>query len=119
MLKIKDNVDLKELENYGFYEDEDYYVDNMVKFKIGLSFGIPIIDKKTNKEEAERLINIFNILYDFRFAFLNYFLYICTNDLNPTEENIKEYLFNFINKKNMANKENLKVGKGKYNQIKK
>ena len=74
---------------------------------------IPIIDNKTNKEDAETLMNTFNILYEFRFAFFNYFLYICTNDLKPTEENIKEYLFNFLNKKIMANNENLKVGNGR------
>ena len=74
---------------------------------------IPIIDNKTNKEDAETLMNTFNILYEFRFAFLNYFLYICTNDLKPTEENIKEYMFNFLNKKIMANNENLKVGNGR------
>ena len=74
---------------------------------------IPIIDNKTNKEDAETLMNTFNILYEFRLAFLNYFLYICTNDLKPTEENIKEYMFNFLNKKIMANNENLKVGNGR------
>ena len=74
---------------------------------------IPIINNKTNKEDRENLIYIFNILYDFRFAFLNYFLYICTNDLKPTEDNIKEYMFNFIKKNNMSNKENLKVGDGR------
>lgn len=74
---------------------------------------IPIIDNRTNKEDIENLINIFNILYDFRFAFLNYFLYICINDLKPNEDNIKEYMFNFIKKNNMSNKENLKVGEGR------
>ena len=64
---------------------------------------IPIIDNKTNKEDIENLINIFNILYDFRFAFLNYFLYICTNDLRPTEDNIKEYMSNHLNNKEMKN----------------
>ena len=73
---------------------------------------MPIIDNRTNKEDIENLINTFNILYDFRFAFLNYFLYICTNDLKPTEDNVKEYMFNNL-KKNIMNKENLKKGDGR------
>ena len=73
---------------------------------------MPIIDNRTNKEDIENLINTFNILYDFRFAFLNYFLYICTNDLKPTEDNVKEYIFNNL-KKNIMNKENLKKGDGR------
>lgn len=73
---------------------------------------IPIIDNKTNKEDIENLINIFNILYDFRFAFLNYFLYISTNDLRPTEDNIKEYMSKHLNNKEMKN-QNLKKGEGR------
>jgi hypothetical protein len=73
---------------------------------------MPIIDNRTNKEDIENLINTFNILYDFRFAFLNYFLYICTNDLKPTEDNVKEYMLNNL-KKNIMNKENLKKGDGR------
>mgnify|MGYP005810948859 CR=1 FL=1 len=33
MLKIKDNVDLKELENYGFVEDE-WYDDKFYKYDL-------------------------------------------------------------------------------------
>ena len=73
---------------------------------------MPIIDNRTNKEDIENLTNTFNILYDFRFAFLNYFLYICTNDLKPTEDNVKEYMLNNL-KKNIMNKENLKKGDGR------
>lgn len=51
MLKIKDSVDLKELEKYGFYEDENYYVDNMINFKMCLAFGVPIIEKETKRIE--------------------------------------------------------------------
>lgn len=74
---------------------------------------VPIIDNRTNKEDRESLINTFNILYAFRFAFFNYFIYICTNDLKPTEDNIKDYMFNYIKKNNMSNNENLKVGDGR------
>lgn len=51
MLKIKDNVDLKELEKFGFCEDENYYVDNMIKFKLSLAIGVPIIEKETRRIE--------------------------------------------------------------------
>lgn len=73
---------------------------------------IPIIDNRTNKEDIENLISIFNILYDFRFAFLNYFLYICTNNLRPTEDNIKEYMSNNLKNIKMKN-QNLKTGEGR------
>jgi hypothetical protein len=51
MLKIKDNVDLKELEKFGFYEDKEFYIDNMIKFKLSLAFGVPIIEKETRRIE--------------------------------------------------------------------
>lgn len=44
---------------------------------------MPIIDNRTNKEDIENLINTFNILYDFRFAFLNYFFIFAQMTLNP------------------------------------
>lgn len=55
MLKIKEGIDLKELEKYDFYEDEEYYIDIMTKFKIGLAYGVPIINK--NSREIEMLID--------------------------------------------------------------
>ena len=73
---------------------------------------IPIIDNRTNKEDIENLISIFNILYGFRFAFLNYFLYICTNNLRPTEDNIKEYMSKHLKNIEMKN-QNLKTGEGR------
>ena len=39
MLKIKDNVDLKELENYGYHKVHDYYVDNMINVKLAQVIG--------------------------------------------------------------------------------
>jgi hypothetical protein len=50
MLKIKDNVDLKELENYGFVDfNEDIYLDRMVNFRMTLLFGVPFVNKKTRQ----------------------------------------------------------------------
>ena len=52
MLKIKDSVDLKELEKYGFYEhDEEYYADDMLSLGICLAYGVPIIEKRTRRIE--------------------------------------------------------------------
>jgi len=73
---------------------------------------IPIVDNRTNKEDREFLMEIFNAIYDFRFVFLNYFLYICTNGIKPTEDNIKEYMSNNL-KNNIMNNKNLKVGEGR------
>ena len=39
MLKIKDNIDLKELEKFGFKEGEEYYGFNINKYDIGLIIG--------------------------------------------------------------------------------
>ena len=50
MLKIKDNIDLKELEKYGFEDyNEDIYLDKMVNLKMSLLFGVPFVNKKTRE----------------------------------------------------------------------
>jgi hypothetical protein len=50
MLKIKDNVDLKELEKYGFVDyNEDIYLDKMGELKISLLFGVPFVNKQTRE----------------------------------------------------------------------
>ena len=50
MLKIKDNVDLKELEKYGFVDyNEDIYLDKMGELKISLLFGVPFVNKRTRE----------------------------------------------------------------------
>ena len=50
MLKIKDNVDLKELVKYGFVDyNEDIYLDKMGELKISLLFGVPFINKRTRE----------------------------------------------------------------------
>ena len=73
---------------------------------------IPIIDSMTNKEDRDNLISIFNIICGMRFAFINYFLYICSSDQSPNEDSVKNYMLNFLNKKSMK-KENLKKGNGR------
>ena len=83
MLKIKDDVDLKELEKYNFVEGDDFYVDKLSPFDISWVFGMPIIDKHDrriymvcdkNKNmtqfDDERIIevsiteNVFNLIKD-------------------------------------------------------
>ena len=50
MLKIRDEIDLKELEKYGFVDyNEDIYLDKMGKLKISLLFGVPFVDKQTRE----------------------------------------------------------------------
>lgn len=47
MLKIKDEVDLKELENFGFHRMYDYYVDNMINLKLAQVVGTYRINCET------------------------------------------------------------------------
>ena len=50
MLKIKDNVDLKELEKYGFIDyNEDVYLDKLGELKLSLLFGVPFVNKQTRE----------------------------------------------------------------------
>ena len=51
MLKIKDNVDLKELEKYGFVDyNEELYLDKINSdLVIGWAFGVLAIEKDTRK----------------------------------------------------------------------
>lgn len=50
MLKVKDNVDLKELEKYGFIDyNEDIYLDKLGDLKISLLFGVPFVNKQTRE----------------------------------------------------------------------
>ena len=64
MLKIKDNVDLKVLEKFGF--KKDYYVDSAVyvkKFEIGSAYMESIIvwinDRRIQIESAIELLGTF------------------------------------------------------------
>ena len=53
MLKIKDNVDLKELEKFGFEENsEDYYRETTGNFAISYPYGVMIINKNTREIEV-------------------------------------------------------------------
>ena len=50
MLKVKDSIDLKELEKYGFIDyNEDIYLDKLGDLKISLLFGVPFVNKQTRK----------------------------------------------------------------------
>lgn len=51
MLKIKDNVDLKELEKYGFVDyNEELYLDEIGSgLVIGWAFGVLAIEKDTRR----------------------------------------------------------------------
>ena len=50
MLKIKDNVDLKELEKYDFVDyNEDIYLDKLGELKLSLLFGVPFVNKHTRE----------------------------------------------------------------------
>lgn len=66
MLKIKDSIDLKELENYGFRyslgEDWHYYFDN-----ISLSLGDEreiIIDFNSDDYCETEMMQLMSLLYD-------------------------------------------------------
>jgi len=73
---------------------------------------MPLIEKCVNLEEIENIIEIFNIIFKFRFAFMNYILYICQKGLNATENSVKEFMFNLKNFDEMNN-QNLKKGEGR------
>ena len=66
MLKIKDNVDLKELEKYGF--NNKYYVDEYVYSKeliIGTHYKEEIVVWVKDREiQVANSIRILNTLYD-------------------------------------------------------
>jgi hypothetical protein len=72
MLKIKDNVDLKELEKYGFEEKEYWYETDATKNSIEFKDCDITIDKKTRKiymevyeaYEDELGLYCFDYLYD-------------------------------------------------------
>lgn len=67
MLKIKDNVDLKELEKYGFkyssFEDWHYFFDNL-SISLGDNREIVIDFNDDDYCELEIAINLLNLLYD-------------------------------------------------------
>ena len=58
MLKIKDNVDLKELEKYGFVDyNEELYLDEIGSgLVIGWAFGVLAIEKDTKRIKV--IVNI-------------------------------------------------------------
>ena len=58
MLKIKDNVDLKELEKYGFVDyNEELYLDEIgSRLVIGWAFGVLAIEKDTKRIKV--IVNI-------------------------------------------------------------
>lgn len=66
MLKIRDNVDKKELEKFGF--KKDYYVDEKVyvyRFEIGTSYKEEIIVWTSDKSiQVSCGIKTLTILYD-------------------------------------------------------
>lgn len=66
MLKIKDNVDLKELERFGF--KKDYYVDEacyVLKFELGTAYKEEIIIwSKDRSLQTINAIRLMNTLYD-------------------------------------------------------
>ena len=50
MLKIKDNVDLKELEKFGFEENsDDFYREITGNFVISYRYGVIIVSKNTRE----------------------------------------------------------------------
>lgn len=64
MLKIKDSVDLKELEKFGFELKEYSYVYNTCKQKDGLSgFTIDIDDRFINNYSSVSRKNL-DVIYD-------------------------------------------------------
>lgn len=67
MLKIKDNVDLKELEKFGFRysigEGYHYYFDNIGIF-IGDNLEIVISFNDDDYCELEIVLSLLNLLYD-------------------------------------------------------
>ena len=64
MLKIKDDVDLKELEKFGFKLEEDSYEYNTCKDKDGFSgFTIDIDDKLINNYSSVGRKNL-DVIYD-------------------------------------------------------
>lgn len=66
MLKIRDDVSLKELEKYGF--KQDYYVDEtcyVKKFELGTAYKEEIIIWKTDRQiQIINGIYILKTLYD-------------------------------------------------------
>jgi len=65
MLKIKDNVDLKELEKFGFKEDiivdEKCYIK---EFNLGINYRETIIIWEKDKNIQVNANNILDTLYD-------------------------------------------------------
>lgn len=66
MLKIKDNVDLKELEKYGFHKRHDCYVENIIDLTLAQQIGVLAIYEtdrriftmvKFNDKSKEVLLN--------------------------------------------------------------
>ena len=52
MLKIRDDIDLKELEKYGFEENsEHYYREKTGNYAISYPYGVIIVDKETKEIE--------------------------------------------------------------------
>ena len=64
MLKIKDSVDLKELEKFGFELEEDSYVYNTCKQEDGFSgFTIDTDDRFINNYSSVSRKNL-DVIYD-------------------------------------------------------
>ena len=63
MLKIKDNVDLKELEKYGFIQEEDCISKKFFAYKKH-STRIWFYDRHISKSDAHFGEDDFELLYD-------------------------------------------------------
>jgi hypothetical protein len=65
MLKVKDNVDLKELEKYGFKGTQDYYIDIMGNLKgVAVLEGIVRISKERKEIDVVYSPNEISHIFD-------------------------------------------------------
>lgn len=100
MLKIKDNVDLKELEKYGFEYRENYFIKYLYSTKT--------IDVRVEPEYAGEKNKYFYISINNygKYTTLNYVLYYITKYKKQLELDIEEIreLFNDLKKDGLVEK---------------
>ena len=79
MLKIKDNIDLKELENFGYHELEKVYVKVIASYK-GSGNAIIVKVSKTNRNITARSTRSYGYITN-ETTTIKYIVDLCDNNL--------------------------------------
>ncbi len=68
----------------------------------------PLFTRNMTEEDRENAQKVFNVIYQVKENFQNYFIYLCTHSVKPTKEELTEKVFNRVRtNKNKEMKEKL------------